>query len=232
MAIRPILLSLLSLAFLHAGAQEFAHTFGTTYPVPGSLGSIGEGCRDNMGLAIGMRYTRPLGDRFGLAMGVAHEWRRATAMQETAGGMVPLNKVEGRSLLLQAIGQYKLFTCASRCGGTFGLMVGADVSLPYRTNALRYDATGAELSAVRSEGAFQAGLALRAGIRYAIPMCSRMGFFMEPQVLYKAVLDRTDEAFVAGRGGSRTGDRLSMGMQGGLYVSLAGGCPMTKCPAE
>lgn len=218
----------LAAAALHLGAQEFSHTFGSTKAVPESFSLDKSGCRDNMALAAGFRYTRPLGERFGLGFGVAHEWRRASAEQETPDGTVPLNEVEGRGVLLQVMGQYKLLTCASKCGGTFGVMMGADVSLPYRTNALRFDASGSELSSGRVDAAFQAGLALRAGVRYSIPLCHSMGFFMEPQVVYKAVLDRTDEAFVEGRGGSRVGDRLGMGMQGGVYLSLAGGCPMTK----
>ncbi|MBK8339643.1 MAG: hypothetical protein IPK99_06395 [Flavobacteriales bacterium] len=111
-------------------------------------------------------------------------------------------------------------------------MAGVDVTLPYRTNAQQYASDGSELVADTDRDRMKAGLALRAGLRYSLPLCEYMGFFMEPQVIYKAVLDRTDEAAQFGRS-ERTGDRFAMGMQGGIYMKLMcpGKCPM-KASAE
>ncbi|MBK6541695.1 MAG: hypothetical protein IPG10_10535 [Flavobacteriales bacterium] len=209
-----------------ASAQEVSKVFGFSKPFPDSF-EKGD-CKSNMGLAPGIRVTMPMGDRFGIGLGLAHEWRSARTEQETENGTVPLSDVKGRAFLLQAMGQYRIFTCASKCQSSMGVMVGADVTLPYRTNALQYASDGSELTTDTDRDRMKAGLAFRAGLRYSVPLCEHMGFFMEPQLIYKAVLDRTDEAAQFGRS-ERTSDRLGMGMQGGIYMKLM--CP-GKCPVK
>ncbi len=219
-----------SMGSLTCSAQEISQVLNFSKPVPTSLerGS----CGDNMAIAPGLRFTRALGDRYGVGLGIAHEWRSVSTEQETDNGTVPLTQVSGRSVLLQLMGQYRIFTCTSKCQSSLGVMLGTDVSLPYRTNAQQYNSDGSEMLTNTAGETMKAGLAFRAGLRYSVPMCESMGFFMEPQMIYKAVLDRTDEAAQYGRE-AQAGDRWAMGMQGGIYMKLScsGHCPF-KAPAE
>lgn len=221
------LLAVIAIAQL-GHSQEFSHMVGTTSSFPTTLGQCGS--EGDMAISPGFRITLPKGDRFSVGVGAAHEWRSVRSMQETADGTIPLSDVSGRAFLMQATGHYRLFTCASRCATTMGLMLGTDVSMPYRTNSLRYAADGSEGPGEQVDRrGWGGGVAVRAGMRFSVPLCDRMGFFMEPQVLYRAVLDRTDLAARANSGASLSGDRFAMAMQGGLFMRLScpGRCPLT-----
>ncbi|MBK8339642.1 MAG: hypothetical protein IPK99_06390 [Flavobacteriales bacterium] len=94
------LLHTLTIALLFVGttttAQEVSKVFGFSKPFPNTL-EKGD-CGSNMGLAPGMRVTMPVGDRFGVGFGLAHEWRSVLTEQETESGNVPLSEVKGPCL--------------------------------------------------------------------------------------------------------------------------------------
>ena len=199
-------------------AQQIAHVAGGTMPVPDSFEK--QDCKDNFAFASGLRYAFTISERFSLGVGASHEWRRVRNRIGPEGDEASFQEVEGRAFLLQATGMYDLATCSKACGGTFGVMAGLDLSMPYRTNAQRFDPDGSEVDLRPDSEQFRPGLMIRAGVRYSMPICDVMGLFMEPQVMYRAVLDRTDQVALSGVESERVGDRLGLGMQGGIFLNL------------
>lgn len=219
----------LALFTLPATAQEIAKVGLISAPMPSNFEDVGE-CGRNMAFAGGLRYTLKSDGKFTMAFAALHEWRNTRLEHGTVDGVELFSDLTTRSFLFQTYGQYKLATCASTCGGELSALLGADVYLPYHTNADAYaDAVG-EGAAARTVSQ-RMGFGVRAGLRMSKPMCERMGFFVSPELGYKLVLDHGDYAAELGLPdqSDNLSRRFSMGLQMGLYLKLDKGlCPAKK----
>jgi hypothetical protein len=209
-------------------AQEIAKVGVVSAPMPKTFDNVGD-CGHNMAFAGGLRYTFKSEGKFTLALAALHEWRTTRLEHGTLDGVDVFSDLTTRSFQLQAMGQYKLATCNSACGGELSALLGGDVYMPYHTNAEAFTEAAGEGAAVRTVSR-RTGFGVRAGLRMSRPMCERMGFFVSPEIGYKLVLDHGDYAAELGLP-AQSDDfsrRVSMGVQMGLYLKLDKGL----CPAK
>ncbi|MFZ1686935.1 MAG: hypothetical protein WAU70_05925 [Flavobacteriales bacterium] len=217
----------LSMFALPATAQEIAKVGLISAPMPSNFENVGD-CGHNMAFAAGLRYTMKSEGNFTMAFAALHEWRTTRLEHGTVDGVEVFSDLTTRSFQFQAYGQYKLATCTSACGGVLSALVGADLYLPYHTNAEAFTAAMGEGASARTVSQ-RAGFGVRAGLRMSKPMCERMGFFVSPEFAYKLIQDHGDYAAELGLPdqSSDLSSRFGMGLQMGVYLKLDKGlCPM------
>ena len=211
-----------------AFAQEFAHTASLAVPMPLNLKHAGDAIH-NYAVGAGLRYTFKSESDFTMALGALHEWRNTRLYRGVENGADVYSDLSGRAFQFQVLGIYKFGTCTSKCGGEFSAVLGADLSPPYgKTMQPVYDSENGGTRSVRL--ANRTGGGLRAGLMMRKALCSHLGFFVQPEVGYRLVLDHPDYAELLSLPEQKKdlSDRFTLGLQMGIYMKL----DKSMCPAK
>ncbi|QQR85213.1 MAG: hypothetical protein IPJ76_11360 [Flavobacteriales bacterium] len=212
-----------------AFSQEIAKTGSMAVPMPLNLEHAGDAIH-NYSLGAGLRYTFKSEGNFTVAFGALHEWRNTRLDYGPVNGRNLYADLSRRAFQFQVLGIYKLGECKSTCGGEFSALLGADMSLPYSKDA-QYTASSANETSHMVRIDNRTGYGLRAGLMMKKSMCAHLGFFISPEIGYRLVLDHPDYATLLDLPAqdSNLSDRVSMGMQMGIYLKLDKSmCPMKK----
>lgn len=211
-----------------AFTQEIAHTASLTVPMPLNFAHAGDAIQ-NYAASAGMRYTfRSAGD-LSMALAAAHEWRNTRLYRGVQDGTEMYTDLSGRAFQFQVLGLYKIGTCTHTCGGEFSALLGADLSLPYgkRSQPVLNNESGVSRSVGLGN---RTGFGLHAGLMMRKALCSHLGFFVQPEVGYRVVLDHPDYVELLGLPEQKNdlSSRFTLGLQMGIYLKLE----KSMCPAR
>lgn len=216
--------------FLASGvfAQEFAHTASLAVPMPLNAKHAGDAIH-NYAAGIGLRYTFKSESDFTMALGAAHEWRNTRLYRGVEQGADVYTDLSGHAFQFQLLGIYKFATCTHACGGEFSAVLGADLSLPYGKHS--QPILDSENGGTRTvQFGNRTGCGLRAGLMMRKALCTHLGFFIQPEVGYRLVMDHPDYVELLNLPEQKVdlSDRFTLGLQMGIYMKL----DRSMCPAK